>query len=468
MNAERAQTTVAPTPLAQLEDAVDSVYFLMFDGWEQELESNRRHYARRWARHFPVTLLLPRERFGSMKGATAAATVDNCEVLPIAKTTFSSPYHLRGIVQTAQVMDHMSKRGHRKPLLWCYNPGLATLYAGLPAVARVFHASENYFDYPGMPELFYRELEAALGISDLVVAVSSGVTDGILSQRPGTPVATVTNGCDLAHYGLEGALSPEIAAACDGFERVAVFAGNINGRVDFGLLRRAAAANPRTVVMVIGPVYTLDEHDAEEWRNIRALPNVRHRGRMSPTELAAVYRSADLGFIPYRQDPWLVRNSFPLKTLEMAATGLPVVASNMEPIVDLAAGIAVSANDERFLDSFASLSRSTLTEDETLELLGVAAANDYEKKFEEVVSSLAAAIPAGRSPGTRLDDLLASVGYDSWLAGCAQIFRVAKPSLIWRGVLMTYAGLARAVPAETRERLVPASLRKWARGRVAR
>ena len=45
--------------------------------------------------------------------------------------------------------------------------------------------------------------------------------------------------------------------------------------------------------------------------------------------------------------PRLGRSGFPWKTLEMAATGLPVVASQMHPIVGLAAAIAVAEDDEQ-------------------------------------------------------------------------------------------------------------------------
>jgi hypothetical protein len=187
---------------------------------------------------------------------------------------------------------------------------------------------------------------------------------------------------------------------------------------------------------------------------------------MAPTELAAVYRTADVGFIPYRRDPWLVRNGFPLKTLEMAASGLPLVSSQMEPIVGLATPIVVAEDDEQFLKAFTSLSRGTLTESERLELVELAAQNDYDRKFAQVVSHVADALPAERRSVTRLDDLLVELGDDSWLASCMQVFRVAKPRLAWRAVLLAYEAFARVAPAETRHRLIPSAVRNWARSRI--
>jgi hypothetical protein len=248
---------------------------------------------------------------------------------------------------------------------------------------------------------------------------------------------------------------------------VAVFAGNVNSRVDFDLVEQAAASNESTLIVLAGPVSSLDGYDAKSWRRVRGLKNVCHLERMAPDELAALYRSCDLGFIPYRREPRIVRNGFPLKTLEMAATGLPVVASHMKPIVGLASAIAVAEDDGTFLDSFASLSRSTLTSEERLELLRVAAANDYDLKFEQVVRHVADSIPEGRGATTRIDDLLADIGDESWQASCRRLFSLAKPSLLWRaGALLAYDGFTNLVPVGARHRLVPSGLRSWARSRI--
>lgn len=440
---------------------IDSVYFLMYDGWSEELESNRWHYARRWARHLPVTLLQPRQRMPRRQKAGAASGIDNCEILSVLQPRGEPIYPLPGLVQAAQVMEHMESRGHARPLLWSYNPWLAALYAALPAVGRVYHASENHFDFDGMPELFYRELEAALRVSDLVIAVSSGVADGIRSHVPDANLTVVTNGCDTASYQPSGSVQAEISAARERFGRVAVFAGNINSRVDFDLVERAARGNETTLVVFAGPVARLDEPDAETWQRVAGLPNVRHLGRMASDELAALYRSADLGFIPYRQRDWIVHNGFPLKTLEMAATGLPVVASKMRPIEGLASAIAVTHDEQGFLESFASLSRAALTEEEKAELLEVAAANDYDRKFEQVVGGVTAAIPADGALHTRLDDLMLHLGYEAWNASCIRIFNRfrSSPTVAFSSL---YDRLSEISPTWTHQ-LVPAWVKKHIR-----
>jgi glycosyltransferase involved in cell wall biosynthesis len=461
-SATEATPSARSVQLERLRAEIDSVYFLMYDGWDEELESNRWHYARRWARELPVTLLQPRQHVPRRQDAVAVAGIDNCEVLPVAKPGGEmTAYPLPGLIQAAQVMEHMARRGHERSLLWSYNPWLTALYAAVPAVARVYHASENHFDFVGMSEFFYREVEATVRISDLVIAVSSGVAEGLRMRVPEAKLALVTNGCDISCYRPAGPVSAEMTAMRGGFGRVAVFAGSINSRVDFELVERAAESNNATLFVLAGPVGPLDERDARTWRRVLGLQNVRHLGRMTPDALAALYRSADLGVIPYRREARIVRNGFPLKTLEMAATGLPVVASHMEPIVGLASAITVAEDDERFLESFASVSRSAVTDEERLELLEVAAANDYDCKFEQVVASVADSIPAGRAARTRLDDLMLDLGYGPWSASCTRIFSRFRASPV-PALVFVYVKLAETLPTWVHQR-VPTWLRDHVR-----
>jgi glycosyltransferase involved in cell wall biosynthesis len=446
--------------LRSLGRAVDSVYFLLSKGLDDELESNRWHYARRWARHFPVTLLEPSHvlRF---PGAKPVPAIPNCEILPIARPNPDSADPLAGLIQAGQVMRHMGERGYTKPLLWSYNPRLAGLYAAVPAVGRVYHATENHFDFEHLSDFFYREVEASVLISDIVISVSSGVADGIRSRVPDAHLVVVTNGCDISQYPPTGPSSGQIRDAQAGFARVAVFAGNINGRLDFELIEKATTANGTTMFVFVGPVGALVEDDLERWRHISSLKNVRHVGRVGSDELAALYRSSDLGFIPYRRERLLVESGFPLKTLEMAATGLPVVSSHMKPIVGLASAIAVAEDDEQFLDAFASLSRSALTDEERLELLEVAATNDYDRKFEEVTAFVAGSLQADHGAHTRLDDLVLELGYEPWAASCTRIFNRFAASPVTAFVI-AYDKLAAILPTWSR-RLVPRWLKDYVR-----
>jgi glycosyltransferase involved in cell wall biosynthesis len=455
-----AEQDEADPLLGRLGLAVDSVYFLLSRGLYDELESNRWHYARRWARQLPVTLLEPSHGF-HFPPAKPVPAIPNCEILSIARPKAEETDPLAGLIQAGQVMQHMRERGYTRPLLWSYNPRLVGLYAALPAVGRVYHATENYFDFEHLSDFYYREVEASVLISDVVISVSSGVADGIRSRVPGAALAVVTNGCDTAQYEPTGIRSTRIEAERKRFARVASFAGTINERLDFDLIERAAEMNSGTLLVLAGPVSPLIERDEEAWQRVVSLDNVLHLERMGAAELAALYRSSDLGFIPYRRERLLVQSGFPLKTLEMAATGLPVVSSHMKPIVGLASAIAVAEDDEQFLDSFASLSRASLRDEERLELLDIAAANDYDRKFEEVAASVAGSLPVDDRVHTRLDDLLLQLGHEPWAAACTRIFnRFAAPPVV--AFVHFYDRLAAALPRWS-GRLIPMWFKNYVR-----
>jgi glycosyltransferase involved in cell wall biosynthesis len=411
-------TTMWQQPRHGPDLGIDSVYFLMYVDWKQELQSNRWHYGIRWARHAPVVLVQPAQITPlSPNPAEPEGRIPNCVILPI-RATGEKTYAADLLIQTGQVYDHMRQAGHRRPLLWLYNPRLAGLYAALPSPARVYHATENYFHFTGLSDFFFRELRTAIAISDVVVAVSDGVASSIRNETNRDDVAVVTNGCDRAFY-LGDRVNETLAGFRQAFERIAVYAGNINSRIDFDLVVAAAKANPATLLAFYGPVASLNAPDAEAWRLLLRHENVEHFGAVPATRLPEIYRAADLGFIPYKQERVLVENGFPLKALEMGATSLPVVTTHMKPLIGLAQAVVVARDSGEFVEAFASLDRGRVSDDERAELDAVCKANDYDVKFDLVRTLVGDAIRLGpkRLP-TRVDEAVAALGEAPWLEAC--------------------------------------------------
>ena len=107
-----------PLRMSALSEAIDSVYFLLTNGLQEELESNRWHFARRWARHLPLTLVQPSDDILRRPEATPVREIPGCETLRISHPNPESTYPLGALVQAGQLMQHMRERGHTKPLLW--------------------------------------------------------------------------------------------------------------------------------------------------------------------------------------------------------------------------------------------------------------------------------------------------------------------------------------------------------------
>jgi glycosyltransferase involved in cell wall biosynthesis len=385
----------------------DSVYFLTFGGWKTELQSNRWHYASRWARTMPVVIVEPARSRRQHTSRERDSRLTNVEILQVPAPQSDLQVRQQGLT-AATLLRHMDACGHRRPLLWAYNPSFAGIFAALPAHGRVYHATENYFAYSALPESFLRSLGAMIRASDVVVAVSEGVARAIAREVPGTAPENVSNGCEYGFYAA-GTRDRELAAAGAQFERMAVYAGNINGRLDFDLLDEVARRHPEMLLAFFGPTHDLVGDDRSMWTRLRSRDNVAWFGVVSHERLPDVYATADLGLIPYKATDLLVEYGFPLKALEMAATGLPSVSTRLVALEGLAAGIVVTDHRKVFVDAVGRTARSHLSREDEAELQGVASANDYDAKFAQVVALLRDA-GCGVAPSTKVDVLASHLG----------------------------------------------------------
>jgi glycosyltransferase involved in cell wall biosynthesis len=161
---------------------------------------------------------------------------------------------------------------------------------------------------------------------------------------------------------------------------------------------------PRTLFAFYGPVVGLSGRDARQWAALCRQLNVRHFGAVDPDALPGLYAAADVGLVPYKGHPWIVESGFPLKVLEMCATGLPVVTTRMKPIEKLAGPVSVCADVATFTRAAAQRSRAALSPAEREEMRKVCGSNDYDLKFEQIVS-LVAELAEFAKPTTRIEQV---------------------------------------------------------------
>jgi hypothetical protein len=253
-----------------------------------------------------------------------------------------------------------------------------------------------------------------VGISDLTVAVSVGVAAALRENVPRARIETVTNGCDYEEYSRYRP-DEHLTIAAKGWDRVAVYAGNINARLDFVLLERSVRTHPTMLYVFVGPITGLETEDAVRWGRLLREPNVRYFEERDPADLPGLYGAADVGIVPYKQTRVLVENGFPLKVLEMCATGLPVVSTLMKPIVGLCEGLVVVRDHEDFIEMLSRTSRASLTSVQKEEMSRVCQQHDYDRKFATVLSLLQ---EPGRdtepSETTKVDGFLLQLPTNQW------------------------------------------------------
>lgn len=448
----------APGPRA------DSIYFLMFPGWPTEFRSNRWHYASRWARHLPVTLVQPHATLSQM-GAQVEdePRIPGCRILHVAANPHEGGSFARGLLQSAQLLEDMAQQGYRRPILWAYDPGYVVPYALVPAVVRIYHATENYFQFPDLTGGFLDRLAAMTGMSDMVLAVSGGVAVSYQGHTH-SPVEVVTNGCDRNFY---AATTPdaELLNVGAGFERVAIYAGNINDRLDYALLKRLAEAQPGILFAFFGRVSRLAAEDTALWTGLCDLHNVRYFGAVAAERLPGLYSAAHLGIAAYKPRADLLDNLFPLKIFEMLSNGLPLVSSPFASLRDKAcAALRLPVTDDEFLAAAASLDRRLLTAADLAAAERLCRDEDYEKKFATVHTAVISRLAA--EPSAPIAGQLGLPNADAvrhWLTDVMLVARLAEPTA--RQLLRRLGIVLRRQAIEIVARYVPrgfrAMIKKW-------
>jgi hypothetical protein len=351
----------------------------------------------------------------------------------------------------------MEEHRVKRPLLWLYNPYLVGLYAALPSVGRVLHATENYFHFDGLPESFLNRHKVAIQISDVVVAVSEGVATSIRENVADARVTVVSNGCDYKEYS-RFVPNQELLAIRSASQRIVIYAGNINNRLDYVLIQRCVMELRDVLFAFFGPVAWLSGDDARRWTALIHEPNVRYFGAAPADMLAGLYGAADVGVIPYKQTRVLVENGFPLKALEMCATGLPVVSTFMKPIEGLMDGLVVARDHDSFVGTLARTSRSSLSARQLDEMRRVCQQQDYDLKFGTVLDLMERSIGNQREPDTRWDAVVARLLMSQWVQCGGREWRVS----------LSIAGSLRTVPAQVTNRLAHVRMDRGVLGRLGR
>jgi glycosyltransferase involved in cell wall biosynthesis len=376
----------------------DAIYFLMSGSWKGELRSNRWHFAKQWSRYLPVTMLQPELDAGKPARSEVVDGIANCRLLYI-RTGWWCPDTWVDADQIEQIHSDMRARNFRRPILWLYNPNLVGAFASIPAVARVVHATESYFDWANIDLTFLNRLRLSGEIADVIIPVSEGVQACYQKNLPHARYQLLTNGCDYQAYS-SGKPDQLVSALKSRFKRVAIYAGNINERLDYRLIFDCARRLEQTCLTFFGPVSFLRHEDAALWSNVTELPNVRYMGPVEADRIPGFYAAADVGIIPYKDTVYIRESGFALKALEMIAAGLPVVSTMMRPLAGVSKQLHITEGTDEFLAALVKVDRRNLSPREQQEMRDVSRRYDYESRFPLVLIAIRDAV--GRAPKLRV------------------------------------------------------------------
>jgi len=144
-----------------------------------------------------------------------------------------------------------------------------------------------------------------------------------------------------------------------------------------------ARLRPDWSFALVGPVGP-GEPDADI-SAITAVANIHLLGPRSYGELPDVLRAADAGLIPYARNA-LTESIFPMKVYEYLAAGLPVVATPLPALADLAD--VTTAGDPQGLAELLDDALSDGDEARRAERSGAAASHSWDRRLEEIAAAI--------------------------------------------------------------------------------
>ncbi|MFJ4026141.1 glycosyltransferase [Paenarthrobacter sp. NPDC089989] len=172
-----------------------------------------------------------------------------------------------------------------------------------------------------------RVLEANCAMADVITAVSPGLAEK-MTALAGRTVELLPNGCR----------TPRAMGPAPVGRPVAALVGQLNERLDEHILTELG--NAAVPLVVVGPRTERDPGMARFLDGFLALPSVDWRGEVPADEVARILQTVAVGLTPYSVSEFNT-SSFPLKTLEYLACGVPVVATDL-PATRWVGGVSVS------------------------------------------------------------------------------------------------------------------------------
>lgn len=231
---------------------------------------------------------------------------------------------------------------------------------------RVYYITDDWLAGAAMMGLserwVSRNIARNLDRADLTAAVSPDLLKRYAMRSPhGARTLILPNGCGTPD---QPAVVLADRDACAGH---AILVGQLNERLDLALVE--AVADSKIDVVVVGPRTERDQETKQALDRLLDHPNVIWFGWLSSEELLPHLRQASVGLTPY-VDSAFNRASFPLKTLDYLAAGLPVVSSDLPAVRWLDTELIQTAATA---DEFASAVRTLLADPDSQDLERVTA-----------------------------------------------------------------------------------------------
>lgn len=287
----------------------------------------------------------------------------------------------------------LRRLGLERALCLTLHPGALPHTRRPPFAARVHYAIDEMTGYGGIPEaakpaIRARETEL-LRRSHLALAISPRLLERLRGVQPRSYL--LPSGADCAHFDPAAAGPPPAALAALPRPVLGVV-GQLDERLDQALLAALARARPEASLALVGRV-----KPGVDFSALAGCGNVHWLGFQPFAELPRWLQGMDVCLVPYRLDE-LTRSCSPLKLYDYLAAGRPVVSTPLDGLLDDCRRVVdVAATPDAF--SAAVARRLADPDAQRAERLACAAANDWERRVDELERRLDEALAVARSDG---------------------------------------------------------------------
>jgi glycosyltransferase involved in cell wall biosynthesis len=376
-----------------------------FADWDTELWTNQHHLMSRLAREnrvlFVESLGLRKPQLAGRdvsriwrrlrRGFAPPRAIDELHVisplvLPLHGSRVARALNAR--LLPALVRRATRRLGMRRPILWAYVPQAEVLLDALDPSLVVYHCVDDIAAHERIDTASFRAAETRFAArADLVLASAPA-----LAKRLRTISSNVLDAPNVADTELfASALLPSPPAAIDPAlaalpaPRI-VFTGAISAvKLDVALLVELARLRPSWSFALVGPVGLGDPHTNTS--ALSAEPNIHLLGARAYAQLPSVLRGADAGLIPYARNE-LTASIFPMKVYEYLAAGLPVIATPLPALAEVAN--VASAPDAAGIAQLLDEALAGDSAERRAERSRAAASSSWDGRLEEIAAAVAA------------------------------------------------------------------------------
>lgn len=391
-----------PSPLTSRSGHRDewknTIVFSAGTSWDQTWPSER-HLADNVADLASVLYVDPPVSVGRSPRGLATRRADRLQLIRPGLARFT-PLAPPGM--TRPLVNYATARMLRRQLAWA----IAELNGSVDALVacqigfrvfgaggerlRVLYGTDDFVagaELMGLPRARLRSLERqAVREADVVFAVSSPLVD--LWRGQGADPFLLPNGCDAAAFRrVDGAASPPDVSLP---RPIVGFSGHLSDRIDIGLLEAVAATG--VSLLLVGPRQRTVE--ARVFERLLARPNVQWVGARKFEELPSYLSVMDVGITPYSQTDFN-RASFPLKTLEYLAAGLPAVVTDLPAAQSLSSVVRVCSGPDDFVRGVVEALRENRDAEAVRSRRLVAEQYSWRERAVEFVSRIRQERPVG-------------------------------------------------------------------------